>query len=159
TRVDPRHHGAHRARHHARHVRPPTAPGDRRQLLRHSRDGSLLRADGDAQRSDRGIGRGVEALREPLLISVVVTVDGLGSVMGGRFRWSVEGGALALVGALCLRVSGLRALRGGLALPPVERVPHRAKAGPPLLDRLLGGLAWAAAWAPRRILVLALVLL
>src|SRR5262249_47703142 len=41
---------------------------------------------------------------------------------------------------------------------PVERVARRARSGTPLLDRLLGALAWAAASAPRWILALALVL-
>src|SRR5262249_24037372 len=84
---------------------------------------------------------------------------GFGSLMVSRIPAIFELGAFAVVGVLCLTVSTLPAWPAALALWPVERGRAAAKGGTPLLDRLLGGLAWAAAWAPRRILVLALVLL
>jgi predicted RND superfamily exporter protein len=112
-------------------------------------------------RSDRTevIVRAFERVWVPLLISALVTVIGFGSLMVSRIPAIFELGAFAVVGVLCLTASTLLALPAALGLMPVERVAHRAKGGTPLLDRLLGALAWAAAWAPRRILVLALVLL
>jgi predicted RND superfamily exporter protein len=111
-------------------------------------------------RSDRTdvIVRAFERVWVPLLISALVTVIGFGSLMVNRIPAIFELGAFAVVGVLCLTASTLLGLPAALALMPVERVAHRAKSGTPLLDRLLGALAWAAACAPRRILALALVL-
>jgi uncharacterized protein len=112
-------------------------------------------------RSDRTevVVRAFERVWVPLLISALVTVIGFGSLMVSRIPAIFDLGAFAVVGVLCLTASTLLGLPAALALMPVERVAHRAKGGTPLLDRLLGALAWAVAWAPRRILVLALVLL
>src|SRR5262249_51639053 len=114
-----------------------------------------------ATRSDRTevIVRAFERVWVPLLISALVTVIGFGSLMVSRIPAIFELGAFAVVGVVCLTASTLLVLPAALALMPVERVAHRAKGGTPLLDRLLGALAWAAERAPRRILVLALVLL
>src|SRR5262245_26819366 len=112
-------------------------------------------------RSDRTevIVRAFERVWVPLLISALVTVIGFGSLMVNRIPAISELGGFAVVGVLCLTVTTLLGIPAALALMPVERVARRAKSGTPLLDRLLGALAWAAASAPRRILVLALVLL
>src|SRR5262245_26946884 len=86
----------------------------------------------------------------PLAISVLVTVIGFGSLMVIRIPAIWELGAFAVVGVLFLTATTLFALPAALALMPVERVARRARGGTPLLDRLLGTLAWAAPWPPRR---------
>src|SRR4029077_6481602 len=79
-------------------------------------------------------------------------------LMVNRIPAIFELGAFAVVGVLCLTAVTLLGLPAALALMPGERVAQRAQSGTPVLDRLLGGLARAAARVPRRILALALVL-
>ena len=111
-------------------------------------------------RSDRTevIVRAFERVWVPLLISALVTAIGFGSLMVSRIPAISELGAFAVVGVLCLTASTLLVMPAALALMPVERVARRARSGTPLLGRVLGALAWAAAWARRRILAVALVL-
>jgi uncharacterized protein len=111
-------------------------------------------------RSDRTevIVRAFERVWVPLLISALVTVIGFGSLMVNRIPAIFELGAFSVVGVLCLTAATLLGLPAALALLPVERVAQRAQSGTPVLDRLLGGIARAAARVPRRILALALVL-
>ncbi len=113
-----------------------------------------------ATRGDRTevIVRAFERVWVPLLISALVTVIGFGSLMVNRIPAISELGGFAVVGVLCLTTTTLLGIPAALALMPVERVGRHAKRGTPLVDQLLGALAWAAACARRRILTVALVL-
>lgn len=101
--------------------------------------------------------RAFERVWVPLLISAVVTVIGFGSLMVNRIPAIFELGAFAVVGVLCLAVTTLLPLHASLAILPVERAAKRAGEGTPLLDRVLAWLGWAATFARRPILWIALV--
>jgi predicted RND superfamily exporter protein len=89
--------------------------------------------------------RAFERVWVPLLISALTTTIGFGSLMVSRIPAIFELGEFAVVGVACLTLSTLFALPATLALLPVERIARRAQAGTPLLDRVLGWAAWAAA--------------
>jgi hypothetical protein len=112
-----------------------------------------------AGRTDRVevVVRAFERVWVPLLISALTTLIGFGSLMVNRIPAIFEFGAFAVVGVVCLAVTTLLPLPASLAVLPVERVSERASGGSPLLDRILGGLAWTAASARLPVIVGALV--
>jgi len=111
-------------------------------------------------RSDRVdvVVRAFERVWVPLVISVLTTSIGFGSLMVNRIPAIFELGAFAVVGVLCLGVTTLVPLPASLAILSVERSTARARGKRPWLDRVLKGLAWAAARERRPILAGAFVL-
>ena len=102
--------------------------------------------------------RAFERVWVPLVISVVTTAIGFGSLMVNRIPAIFELGAFAVVGVLCLAVTTLLPRPASLATTAVERVRARASDGTPMLDRTLTWVAWLAATARRPIIWVAVAI-
>src|SRR5579875_354604 len=127
--LDARHPRARRPRDHDRHVRPAAAPPRGRQLLRHPRDGALLRAGRCRRRAD--------GARRARLRARGAAAHHLGADYGHRLRRAH--------GQSHSRDLGARVLRGRGRALPARHLPARPSRG---AREPAGGAARAARRAP-----------
>jgi hypothetical protein len=96
--------------------------------------------------------RAFERVWVPLLISVLTTGIGFGSLMVSRIPAIFELGAFAVVGVACLAVTTLLPLPASLAILEIERVAKRASGGTPVLAQMLSRIGWAVSYVRQPIL-------